>query len=213
MLAVLRHLRPDDGFLGEEVGEHVGISGRRWIADGIDGTRFYAAGDRTWGSLLALEIDGTVTIGVSSSPAQSWRWWAERGAGAFTGPINRSKATPLRVSGRTERSPSLLVCLPALNDLSPRRQDVLRDLAGGRPTERKWSHQNYVAEGEVDLCIWFGGGIWDHAAPSIIVEEAGGRFSDHKGGQRLDTRTAIYSNGLRHNEALAALDAITKPAE
>ncbi|MFP4513854.1 MAG: inositol monophosphatase family protein [Acidimicrobiales bacterium] len=58
---------------------------------------------------------------------------------------------------------------------------------------------------EVDVCVWFGGDIWDHAAPSIIVEEAGGRFADHAGGKRLDTRTAIYSNGLRHDEILAAL--------
>ena len=61
----------------------------------------------------------------------------------------------------------------------------------------------------MDLVVWFAGDIWDHAAPSIIVEEAGGRFTDHLGGNRLDTRTAIYSNGLRHNETLAALKAHT----
>jgi histidinol-phosphatase len=62
-----------------------------------------------------------------------------------------------------------------------------------------------VAEGEVDVCIWFCGDISDHAAPSILVEEAAGRFSDHHGGRRLDTRTAIYSNGLTHDDVLAAL--------
>ncbi|MFP3906978.1 MAG: inositol monophosphatase family protein [Acidimicrobiales bacterium] len=55
------------------------------------------------------------------------------------------------------------------------------------------------------MCVWFAGDIWDHAAPSIIVEEAGGRFTDHVGGRRLDTRAAIYSNGLRHDHVLAAL--------
>jgi len=38
-----------------------------------------------------------------------------------------------------------------------------------------------VAEGDLDACIWYCGDVWDHAAPSLIVEEAGGRFSDHKG--------------------------------
>jgi histidinol-phosphatase len=82
---------------------------------------------------------------------------------------------------------------------------VLERLAGGRPPDRPWSHQNRVAEGEADLCVWFCGDIWDHAAPSILVEEAGGRFSDHWGGTRLDSRTAVYSNGARHDEVLDAL--------
>lgn len=57
----------------------------------------------------------------------------------------------------------------------------------------------------MDVSVWFCGDIWDHAAPSILVEEACGRFSDHQGGSRMDTRTAIYSNGVRHDEVLAAL--------
>ena len=68
-----------------------------------------------------------------------------------------------------------------------------------------WNHANWVASGVADTCVWFGGGPWDLAAPSILVEEAGGRFSDHRGGRRLDTRTAIYSNGARHDDVLAAL--------
>ncbi len=37
---------------------------RQWIADGIDGTRFFAAAERTWGTLLALEDHGLITIAV-----------------------------------------------------------------------------------------------------------------------------------------------------
>jgi histidinol-phosphatase len=62
-----------------------------------------------------------------------------------------------------------------------------------------------VAEGAIDAAVWFCGDTWDHAAPSIIVEEAGGRFSDHDGGRRLDTRTAIYSNGGTHDALLTGL--------
>ena len=205
MLAALKEARPDDGFLGEEVGEHVGTSGRRWIADGIDGTRFFAAGSETWGTLLALEVEGAIVLGINSSPLQKRRWWAERGSGAFTGPSDGLSATRISVSKGRDPSPDLLVCLPAFDSLLPHRQQVVERLAGGRPIDRPWSHQNLVAEGEVDMCIWFAGDIWDHAAPSIIVEEAGGRFTDHRGGTRLDTRTAIYSNGLLHETALHAL--------
>jgi histidinol-phosphatase len=208
MLGALREARPEDGFLGEEVGEYVGTSARRWIADGIDGTRFFAAGRETWGTLLALEVEGAIVLGVSSSPLQQRRWWAERGAGAFTGASDGSTATRISVSEWSDASPDRFVCLPALDGLLPERRQIVEGLAGGRPIDRPWSHQNLVAEGEVDVCIWFAGDIGDHAAPSIIVEEAGGRFTDHRGGKRLDTRTAIYSNGLRHETVLNALRTI-----
>ena len=83
MLAVLQQEGLDDGFVGEEVGTTPGGSGRRWIADGIDGTRFFAAGASTWGTLLALEVDGSITVAVCSSPMQQRRWWAVRGGGVF----------------------------------------------------------------------------------------------------------------------------------
>ena len=205
MLAAIRSVRPKDGFLGEEVGEHAGTSGRRWIADGIDGTRFFAAGDRTWGTLLALEVDGAIVVGVSSSPAQQRRWWAVRGAGAFAGPTDGSAATPIHVSDRCALSPDRVACLPTQRALSPTQGQAVEQIANGRPNDHPWSHQNAVAEGGLDVCVWYAGDIWDHAAPSIIVEEAGGRFSDHSGGKRLDTRTAVYSNGLCHDDVLEAL--------
>lgn len=208
MLSSLHHARPEDGFLGEELGEHTGRNGRRWIADGIDGTRFYAAGRETWGTLLALEIDDTIVLGVSSSPVQNRRWWAELGAGAFAGQSDGTSAKPLRVSARSVTCPERVVCLPEVDALPPTRQHALERLAGGRPIDRPWSHQNRVAQGEVDLCVWYAGDIWDHAAPSIIVEEAGGRFTDHKGGRRLDTRTAVYSNGVAHEQVLNVLGEI-----
>ena len=68
-----------------------------------------------------------------------------------------------------------------------------------------WSQQMKIAEGELDACIWYCGDVWDHAAPSLIVEEAGGRFSDLKGGKRLDSRKALYSNGFVHDQILTSL--------
>lgn len=95
-----------------------------------------------------------------------------------------------------------------MDALSPGRQEALEQLAGGRPLDHAWSHQNRVADGQVDLCVWYAGDIWDHAAPSIIVEEAGGRFTDHGGGRRLDTRTAVYSNGIGHDQVLDVLQGV-----
>jgi histidinol-phosphatase len=89
--------------------------------------------------------------------------------------------------------------------LPVRERRIIEGLAAGPPRDQPWHHAIRVAEGDVDVSVWYCGDIWDHAAPSILVEEAGGRFSDHQGGTRLDTRTAIYSNGARHDEIVAAL--------
>lgn len=206
MLAAVQQTCPEDRFLGEEVGAHGGTSDRRWIVDGIDGTRFFVAGLRTWGTLIALESGGEIVLGLATSPAQNRRWWATRGGGAFTGPANdRSTEHPIGVSGPRPLRPDRVVTLPHVEDWQPHHRAGLRDLIGGDPDHQPWSHQIRVATGEADLCVWFAGDIWDHAAPSILVEEAGGRFSDHSGGRRLDTRTAVYSNGTNHDETLAAL--------
>lgn len=147
-----------------------------------------------------------IVLGVTSSPAQDRRWWATRGGGAFTGPSrNRSTVTRIHVSTVGGFRPDRFVTLPAHGALPVHRQQIVEQLAGGPPADHPWSHANRIAEGQADVCVWFCGDIWDHAAPSILVEEAGGRFSDHWGGRRLDTRTAIYSNGVRHDEVLAAL--------
>jgi histidinol-phosphatase len=206
VLSAVREAHPGDGFLGEEVGERLGTTGRRWIVDGIDGTRFFAAGLVEWGSLIALESDGEIVLGVTSSPAQDRRWWATRGEGAFAGRSRNSSADArIHVSREGGLRPDRFITLPAHGALPMHRQQIIEQLAGGPPAERPWSHANRIAEGQADVCVWFCGDIWDHAAPSILVEEAGGRFSDHLVGRRLDTRTAIYSNGVRHDEVLAAL--------
>src|SRR4249920_1155217 len=66
--------RPDDGLLGEEFGTVAGGS-RRWIVDPIDGTRNYSRGIPVWATLIALEEDGELRLGVVSAPALGRRWW------------------------------------------------------------------------------------------------------------------------------------------
>ena len=79
---ILGEERPGDAILGEEEGA-AGSGARRWLLDPIDGTRNYARGIPVWGTLIALEVDETVQLGLVSAPALGRRWWAERGGGAF----------------------------------------------------------------------------------------------------------------------------------
>ena len=73
-LRALTATHSDDGFLGEEIGSRPSRSVRRWIVDGIDATSGFVAGLPTWGTLIALEQEGEITLGMTSSPAQDKRW-------------------------------------------------------------------------------------------------------------------------------------------
>ena len=68
--------RPADAVVGEEYGI-TGDSGRRWIIDPIDATVNFVRGVPVWATLIALEIDGEVAVGVVSAPALRSRWWAD----------------------------------------------------------------------------------------------------------------------------------------
>ena len=107
--------RPDDGMLGEEFGVTGGGS-RRWIVDPIDGTRNYSRGIPIWATLIALEVDGAIQLGVVSAPALGRRWWAERGAGAFV--ERRSDPRLPRRRGRGRR-PLLRARAAAAGDRPP----------------------------------------------------------------------------------------------
>jgi histidinol-phosphatase len=97
---ILADERPGDAILGEEHGA-TGSGSRRWILDPIDGTRNYARGIPVWGTLIALEEDGVVQLGMVSAPALSHRWWAERGSGAFADGDQVHVSAVSATSGRT----------------------------------------------------------------------------------------------------------------
>ena len=98
----LRTARPDDGFLGEEIGSRPSRNERPWIVDGIDGTNGFVAGLPNWGTLIALEQDGEIRLGMISSLAQDKRWWAQSGCGAFTGTCDSNRnGRQIRVSTNT----------------------------------------------------------------------------------------------------------------
>jgi len=137
----------------------VGTTGRRWIVDGIDGTRIFAAGPTEWGSLIALQDDGEIVLGVTSSPAQDRRWWATRGQGAFTGRSRTVPPTP-EIQCRRSRSgdrPVSSRCPPIAP--AAHRQQIVDELAGGPPAHRPWSHAYRIAEGQADVGVWFRGDI------------------------------------------------------
>lgn len=211
--------RPGDGFLGEEVGA-TPARRRRWIVDGIDGTHNFASGSPEWGTLIGLEADGEVVVGVATSPGLGRRWWASRGQGAWSAqlPLAPSRQ-PERLQVSTTRSleaGQLVVMPPAelAHFRSGWRTDVADHLEGAAhladPTVNGYAPL-LVAAGKIDASVHLWGGPWDHAALVPIVEEAGGQFSDLWGGRSLETETAVFSNRHLHDQILSVVGEPPRP--
>ncbi len=197
--------RPADGVLGEEVGES-GPRGRRWIVDGIDGTVLFVAGLPGWATQIALEVDGEPVIGVTASGGDGRRWWAARGAGAWHA-VDGAAAVRVTVSDRDDLADGRYSLIPPLDALEPRRRLLLDGLGSAATYVPPAEHGAlFVADGRVDACVQLGGGPWDFAALSVVVEEAGGRFSDLRGHRDIyGGGPAVFSNGRVHDAVLATL--------
>ena len=192
---------PGDAVLGEEAGGS-GEGRRTWILDPIDGTRQYVRGIPIFATLIALEQDGEVQVGVVSAPALRRRWWAARGHGAFANGI------PLRVSGVETLGDSFFAYTSA-------RSFERLGLAGpfAELTRRAWADRGFgdfwqhmlVAEGRVEVAVESEVNVWDVAAVQVIVEEAGGRVTDLRGNRTIRGGNVVVSNGRVHDEVLAEL--------
>ena len=202
----LASVRPQDAVIGEEYGAS-GESARRWIVDPIDGTKNFVRGAAVWATLLALEVDGRIVVGVASAPALGRRWWASRGAGAWTA-YDGEEPHRLAVSQVSTLDDAFL----SYSSLSgwEARVGLDRFLALTNRVWRTrafgdfWSHV-LVAEGAVDVACEPEVSLWDLAALQPIVEEAGGRFTNLSGVDGADGGSVVCSNGRLHDDVLAAL--------
>jgi histidinol-phosphatase len=203
---LLRRARPRDAMLGEEFGQS-GASQRCWVIDPIDGTKNFVRGVPVWATLIGLMAEGEVTVGVVTAPALGRRWWAVRGGRAWTG-RSLMKATNIRVSQVGELADASLSYsgLTTWQDsgLLPEFLALVQRTWRSRAYGDFWSHM-LVAEGAVDISAETDVKLWDLAALQIIVEEAGGTFTDLSGEATPAGGSAVCTNGLLHDEVLMAL--------
>jgi len=203
---VLAEHRPGDAVLGEEGGGSV-VTGRAWVLDPIDGTKNFVRGIPAWGTLIALVHQGRPVVGVVSSPALGRRWWAAEGAGAHTSdPDGTVRA--IGVSAVSDLADAYLSTTDLGSWVEHRSRESYLALVDACWESRAfgdcWQHC-LVAEGAMDLAAEPAADVWDVAAVQVIVEQAGGRFTDLDGNPRNDGGHALSSNGLLHDAALAYL--------
>jgi histidinol-phosphatase len=193
---------PDDRILGEEEGGSAEGDGRVWIVDPIDGTANFARAIPVWATLIALQVDGTIVLGVASAPALNERYAAVRGHGATMNgrPIHVSETAAL------DRAQVLYAQLDRL--LATRWGPAVLELVAGANRERGfgdfWGHL-LVARGAAEVCLEPSLSTWDYAALVPIVEEAGGVITDFTGAPPAHKGSVLTTNRAMRDDVLRRL--------
>jgi myo-inositol-1(or 4)-monophosphatase len=195
---ILLEAFPAYGVLAEEGGALAGEVDARWIVDPLDGTTNYAHGLPIFAVSIALERAGEVVLGVVHDPMREETFIAERGGGAT---LNDE---PVRVSDTDEPIQALIATgFPYDRAEMPEALELF-----GRFAALTWGMRRlgstaldlcYVAAGRLDGYYERGIWAWDIAAGSLILEEAGGKVTDYRGGELdLEGREIVASNGALH---------------
>ena len=194
-LAAARH--PGLGLVGEEYGSG-SAADTRLIVDPIDGTANFARGIPIFATLLAIQAGNDVLAGVASAPALATRWQAARTCGAFR------NGTPIRVSAVDTLAEAQVfhggVAGAERNAEVPGFMPLMRAAKRQRGFGDFYQHM-LVAEGAGEVAIDIGLAAWDIAALTVVIDEAGGRWSALDGTRDIHARSLITSNGVLHEPA------------
>jgi histidinol-phosphatase len=202
---VLERRFPGYGFYGEETGRHAMDAESLWLVDPIDGTKSFVRDTPFFSTQIALLRGGRIVLGVSAAPAYGELAWAERGQGAFLDGrrIGVSAVAALDRAILSTGNLKTLAAGPGWSRFGRLVGEVDRLRGYG-----DFVHYHLLARGALDAVLESDVNILDIAALSVIVEEAGGRFTDLDGAPlSLDTTTVLATNGLLHEPVLARLAA------
>ncbi|MEO6527142.1 MAG: histidinol-phosphatase [Gemmatimonadaceae bacterium] len=200
--AWVRERFPDDGVLGEELGEERPGARRRWIIDPIDGTKAFVRGTPLWGSLVALCEGERVLAGAAYFPAVDEIIAAAPGAGCWW---NGSRC---RVSNVAAVSDATVLTTDDRFTERPERRAGWTALSQAASVSRTWGDcfgYLLVATGRAEVMCDPIMNPWDAAALQPIIEEAGGVFTDWSGAATAFGGSAIATNKTLADEARAFL--------
>ena len=197
IIVTIQRRFPEHGFLGEESGTAHSQSGYQWIIDPIDGTKNYIRNIPLFATQIALMKNDELILGISNSPVLKEVLYAERDEGAF---LNDQQ---IHVSSVSEISEAM-VCHGGLRWFSEKGiLSNLCDLIDHSYRSRGFGDfymYHLLASGRADIVIESDIKIWDIAALTVILEEAGGRATDLQG-KRVgkDTVSMVATNNVLHD--------------
>lgn len=213
--SALRSLCPDHAVLGEEFGGS-GAEGAEylWAIDPLDGTANYAGGLAIFSVSIALLHRGEPVLGVVHDPNRGWTFHAVKGEGAFLNGerISVNSHGKLSSTGLFGVSTDVISSVPL----------YMRFLGKCRSLGSAALHICHVAMGVFDGCVDIHAHLWDVAAAALILQEAGGRFTDLKGAPHFPLPPSseawrggempfVATNGLVHEQVLGLIDRYGSP--
>lgn len=206
IISMIRKHFPHHDFLAEESGSHNRESEYRWIIDPLDGTLNFTHGVPLYSVSIAVEERGTVVAGVVYEPNLGELFTAEKGKGA------RLNGKPIHVSKVSSLIESMVVTgFPYTIQQNPDHAiehfvNILMHAQGVRRLGSAAVDLCYVACGRFEAFWEVTLSPWDMAAGVLIVEEAGGRFSDFTGAPTsIYKKQVLASNALVHDKMVEVL--------
>ena len=200
IIKTIKKYFPNHSILSEETGFEDNKSDYKWIIDPIDGTHNFLHKIPVFGTSIALEYKNEVILGVLHFPILCITAIAEKGKGAF---LNGKR---INVSNKKSLDHSFLLFEFSYAN---RKQKIgfLESLIHKTIDVRNFGSAIYnlmmVASGKCESYVVLSTHAWDVAAGFLIVEEAGGKITDLKGGKwNLNQCKFIVSNGKVHKELL-----------
>lgn len=196
---------PSHGFYGEETGTHALDAEYVWVVDPIDGTKAFVREYPMFSTQIALMRAGRLIVGVSSAPAYGELAYGEIGVGAW---LNEQ---PIRVSAIDTIEAAALSTGNLKTLATGPRWPAFGQLVGRLSRIRGYGdflHYHLLAAGRIDAVVESDVNILDVGACAVIVEAAGGRFTDLEGKPlSLTSGSVLASNGLLHAQVHAAIHA------
>jgi histidinol-phosphatase len=205
IVAEIKRDFPDHDLLTEESGAESHGSEYRWIVDPLDGTKGFIRGGAFWGPIVALEERGRIVAGAMAMPVLNEVYWASRGQGAFR------NGTRLSLSAVEDLEQAALSLGELKGLVAPPHGPGVLELIKTATVTRSYGDVAACAmllNGQADLWVEAGVQIWDIAGLMILIEEAGGRFTDLTGRPTVTSGAAIAGNPRLHQRAL---EMISKP--
>ncbi|MDX2160234.1 MAG: inositol monophosphatase family protein [bacterium] len=195
---ITRHY-PDHGIVGEEFGTQESRNGLYWTVDPIDGTKSFICGVPFYSNLLALvDETGRSVVGVVNLPALNEVVYAVRGMGCFW---NGRRAQTSQVD-HLENAVLLASDLVGYDDRKPRFERLIDSTY----IQRTWGDAygyTLVATGRADVIIDPKMWLWDCGPLQVILEEAGGTFTDWNGTPTIHAPEAVATNGALFDAVMA----------
>ena len=191
----------------EIVGEEYGLAGKdnasfRWFIDPIDGTNYYVRGVPLYSTLIGLEIDGTIDVGVVYLPATGDLLAAATGLGCWW------NGKPVRVSKIDRLEKGIVAYSDLANFYKQNCQAVFERVVRSSHYRVGWSDAYgylMVATGRADVMIEAAVSVWDVAPYPVIFREAGGFFGDWKGEETIYSPQVMATNQALNGQMVSLL--------